>query len=277
MKSKLLEFIEQTVNLSRRRKPAVFAKPQNCLRVATFNAHFAKNVTAIAQAFARNANLAAADIILIQEIEHLTKENATRASRLAKLLNMDYVYVPSRRLLLMRGTHGTAILSRYYLRNAKAIRLPVYPLLRLHPRVALCAEVQYNGRKVKIYNIHLSGSLNYRQRASQLDAVLKHIRRQNTREPVILAGDFNTIPLLTLVGTSIPLFYSNQRKKLHAFLGRQGFISSGRYIGHTSNWGLARFQLDGIYARGAAFSQSGIERSIKISDHFPLWADIKIR
>lgn len=271
-----LDFLDKEVALPKIKPTKIMQKPPGCIRVATFNVRFGRRVSEIAQSFKQHSNLAQADVILLQEIEQRSQEIIPRVTRLAKLLNMDYVYVPSRRLPLLRGTHGAAILSRLPLQAATAIRLPVYPLLRLHPRVAISAELDFLGRKIKIYNVHLNGSLNYKKRAAQLSEVIKHIYRDENNQPVILGGDFNTIPLVTLAGTSIPLFYSNQKKKLHAFLKSRGFETSCQHAGHTSRWGLVQFQLDGIYPKNGKVAQYGVERQIRLSDHFPLWADIRV-
>ena len=272
-----LDFLDKEIALPGRKPVKILAKAPGCLRLVTFNVRFGRKIAEIAHSFKNYPNLAQADVILLQEIEDHHKEKTPRAAHLAKLLQMDYVYVPSRRLPLSRGTHGSAILSRWPLREATAIRLPVYRFLRLHPRVALSAELDFFGRKIKIFNIHLNGSLNYKKREAQLNEIVKLIDRDNSRKPVILAGDFNTIPLLTLADTSLPIFYSNQRKKLHAFLKRRGFETNRLRAGHTSRWGLLRFQLDGIYPKNARVAQFGVERQVRLSDHFPLWADIKVR
>jgi len=267
-----------TVIFPRPKKVKFYNKPENCLRLVTFNVHFGQDISAIVDVFKQNSNLAQADIILLQEIEHHTKESMPRAAQIAKALRLDFVYVPARKLSLNRGTHGLAILSKLPLSGTKAIRLPVYKLLRLRPRVAVGTTVEIFGKKIKIYNVHLNGPLNYHKRVLQLRAVLNHIYQDVENQMTVLAGDFNTIPMVTLAGTHLPLFYSNQKKKLNVYLKSMGFDTRCQSVGHTYVFkkGLARFQLDGIYTKSAPLVQFGLERSVKVSDHFPLWADIKI-
>ncbi|HYV33672.1 MAG TPA: endonuclease/exonuclease/phosphatase family protein, partial [Candidatus Limnocylindria bacterium] len=248
-------------------------KPEGCIRVATFNIHFGKNLTAVAEALKNNRNLALCDIILIQEIEDRFDEVSSRALGLAKLLGMEVVYMPGRRLPMNLGTHGNAILTRLPLLETKAIKLKVYKLLQLRPRVAMATTVLVAGKKVRIFNVHLNGSLNYEKRVLQLDEVFKQILVNGGEEPTILAGDFNTIPLLTLAGTVVPIFYKNQKKKFDLFLKNKGFDINCQKAGHTMKRGLLRWKLDGIYPKNAKVEQFGVERSIKVSDHFPLWAD----
>ncbi len=256
--------------------PVLKPKAKGSLRVATFNAHFGRNIAKVGQAFLNNPNLALADVILLQEIEHRSGEKTSSASQLAKRLGLNFAYTAVRRLSLGRGTHGLAILSRLPINSTTVIKLPVYPLLRFRPRLAVCSEVDFLGKKIKIYNVHLNGPLNYAKRILQLRDVLVDISLQNKSDTVILGGDFNTIPLMTLAGTMIPLFYDDQKNKFHLFLKKHGFMTNCEEIGYTMRRGFVRFQLDGIYPKNAKVAAFGIERSIKLSDHFPMWADIKV-
>ncbi|MDE2312026.1 MAG: endonuclease/exonuclease/phosphatase family protein [Patescibacteria group bacterium] len=249
-------------------------KAAGSLRLATFNAHFGRQPRAIAQMFLNNPNLAECDVIVLQEVEQRVGEKSSRAAQIASLLGMRAIYVPARQLPFGRGSHGLAVLSHLPVRSATAIKLPVFPLLRTRPRVAVAFEVKFLGQKIKIYNVHLNGPLNYHKRLQQLRGVIEVVGRERAARPQILAGDFNTIPLTTLASTMIPVFYNNQKKKLRAFLKAEGFETASQAVGHTSSWGLVKFQLDGIYPKRARLVQFAVERKIKVSDHFPLWADI---
>ncbi len=71
-------------------------KAPGCIRVATFNVHFGRNPTAIAQLFKANENLAQADVVLLQEIEHRTREKLARTAKVARAMKWNYVYIPNR-------------------------------------------------------------------------------------------------------------------------------------------------------------------------------------
>lgn len=256
--------------------PVLVSKPSGCVRVVTFNVHFGKNLAKIVKAFAFNPNLAIADIIFFQEIENRRSQNKSQTKQLARALGLNFIYVPSRALSMGRGTHGLAVLSRFPLSGTEAIKLPVYKLLRMRPRIAIASEVEVFGEKVKIYNVHLNGPLNYSERIKQLQTVIDHLKMGKSGQPVILGGDFNTIPLITLANTMIPIFYHNQKRKFNSFLRKNGFQTNCEKAGHTMRRGLVMFQLDGIYPKNARVANFGVERSVKVSDHYPLWADIKI-
>lgn len=250
-------------------------KPAGCVRVVTFNAHFGKDPSAIAWLFKHNANLNQADVILLQEVEEIRGEKVSRVTKLARALKCEYIYEPARELRLRSGTHGIAILSRLPVRPLATIPLRYFELpLRHRPRIALKAEVTAGGGKVVIYNVHLDATLNHRERLAQLADVLDDAQ-QHDKEPVVVGGDFNTVPLL-LLGRAVPVFYSNQKKKLYAYLKRRGFETRCQAAGHTLRSGIVRFQLDGIYTKRAPVIQCAVERSMRVSDHYPLWADVKI-
>ncbi len=141
--------------------------------------------------------------------------------------------------------------------------------------MAVGFEVNVNGTAVKIFNVHLSGALNFGERIEQLDAVVQSAGSAGSG-PIILGGDFNTIPLLML-GRTVPVFFSNQKEKVYEYLEGAGFETrQSREAGHTFRKSIARFQLDGVYTKNASVVQCGVERSTKISDHFPLWADVQV-
>lgn len=250
-------------------------KTPDCIRVVTLNVHFGKDTDKIAQSLKGNPNLAEADIIMLQEIEAHRSEGAVRAARIARALKFKFVYAPARDIFLKRGTHGLAILSRKPLRKVRIIKLPLYKLLlRSRPRIALAATAILHGKKIKLYNVHLDTTLNLNERVAQVQKVLGELDQAET-DPVVLGGDFNMIPLL-LVGRGVPVFYSNQKKKFHAFLRKQGFETKCETSGYTLRRGMVRFQLDGVYTKNASIIQSRVERSVRVSDHFPLWADILV-
>lgn len=259
-------------------QPVPFApKAAGSVRVVTFNAHHGSDPQAIAKLFKGNANLALADVVLLQEVEEHERDRVSRITRIARALKCQYKYVPARHLRLTKGTHGIAMLSRLPLTGTAAINLPYYELpLRHRPRIALKAELQIGQKRCCVYNVHLDTTLNHLERVGQLKAVIDDIQIQHSKTPIILAGDFNTIPLFMLA-RSIPVFYSNQKKKLHNYLSRRGLSTTCQTAGYTLRSGLVRFQLDGIYTKNAVVTQCAVERAVKISDHFPLWADIKLQ
>jgi ribosomal protein S8 len=79
------------------------------------------------------------------------------------------------------------------------------------------------------------------------------------------------------VGNALPVFYSNQKKRFRALLKEKGFQTHFQNAGHTLKRGPIRLQLDGIYPKNSDIVQFSVERSVRTSDHFPMWADILIK
>ena len=232
------------------------ARPGDDLRVVTFNVHFG------------------ADVLLLQEIEsHPGGDD--RAAKLADALNLNLVYAPAR--IEGDGTHGLAILSRYPLSDLEVIRLKHYDMglggFRARRRIAMAATVHLPDRDVRVYNVHLDTRLKPEERLLQLEPVVAEAVKQPA---ALVGGDFNTInavsSLLPLVPVPVPGF--SQAAGIDAYMRSKGFATPFERIGRTHHFPM---RLDAVYARGLQVEREGKETSVDVSDHFPLWVDVKVR
>lgn len=122
-----------------------------------------------------------------------------------------------------KGLHGSAILSRFPIKNAQIVRLPSsydwfngekkriseLEFLKRHTaeklfkeemlrevrhgsRMAVIADIEIPDSKkpLTVVAIHLENRTVPKKRAEQIKVVLQHL--QNTRNPIVIAGDFNT-------------------------------------------------------------------------------------
>jgi endonuclease/exonuclease/phosphatase family metal-dependent hydrolase len=247
------------------------ARPGDALRVVTFNVHFGADVPGLAEAILSNPELGRADVLLLQEIEKHPGDD--RAAELAEALNLNLVYAPAR--IEGDGTHGLAILSRYPMSDLEVIRLKSYDLgfRGTRRRIAMAATVHLPDRDVRVYNVHLDTRLKPEERLLQLAPVVA----EAVKQPVALVGgDFNTInavtSLLPLVPVPVPGF--SQAGGLDAYMRSQGFATPFERIGRTHHFPM---RLDAVYARGLPVEREGKEMSVDVSDHFPLWVDVKVR
>jgi endonuclease/exonuclease/phosphatase family metal-dependent hydrolase len=247
------------------------AAPHEALRVVTFNVHFGADVPALVRAIRSNPRLSQADVLLLQEIESHPGDD--RAAKLAEALQLDLVYAPAR--LEGDGTHGLAILSRYPLTNLEVLGLKQFDLgfRGTRRRIAMAATVQLPGRAVRVYNVHLDTRLTPEDRLRQLEPVMEEAARQPF---AIIGGDFNTInavaSLLPMVPVPLPGF--SQAAGLDAYMKAHGFSTPFEGIGRT-HWFPMR--LDAVFARGLEVERFDKETSVDVSDHFPLWVDLKVR
>jgi endonuclease/exonuclease/phosphatase family metal-dependent hydrolase len=247
------------------------AAPRDALRVVTFNVHFGADVPGLAEAIRSNPRLSQADVLLLQEIESHPGDN--RAARLADALNLNLVYAPAR--IEGDGTHGLAILSRYPLSDLEVIRLKRYDLgfRGTRRRIAMAATVHAPGRDIRVYNVHLDTRLTPEDRLLQLEPVVAAAVKQPA---ALVGGDFNTInavsSLLPLLPVPVPGF--SQAGGLDAYMKAKGFATPFERIGRTHHFPM---RLDAVYARGLEVEGEGKETSVDVSDHFPLWVDVRVR
>jgi len=242
------------------------------LRVASFNVHYAHDVPALAESVRANAVLNRADLLLLQEIESHESEGSSRTRQVAEVLQMNYVYAPARGTE-NGGTHGLAVLSRFPLADIEVLELPRYDLgYRTRRRIALGVTVDVGGRPLRIYNVHLDTRINVQDRLAQIRPVVEAAERQPLEE-VIIGGDFNTNPFRWLFHR-LPIFRSNQAGAMDEFMRESGFRAPLSESGSTVNRTLLRGRVDAVYARGLTAQETGVEREVDSSDHFPVWVDL---
>lgn len=162
-----------------------------------------------------------ADIFLLTETDSgmVRSQNRNVAHDLASELKMNYFFAPSYLNLCVGnsvesyakgegvsgtvsfsqnklGLHGNAILSRYPLENLRTVLLPNCKdkmkgkEKRLGCQKALAAEVSFPDQKVTMVCAHLDAHSSQKQRAWQMETILKHVDK--SRHPILLGGDLNT-------------------------------------------------------------------------------------
>src|SRR3990170_2059056 len=126
------------------------------------------------------------------------------------------------------------------LADVEVLPLPRYDLgRRTRRRIALGVTVDVGGQPLRIYNLHLDTRINVQDRLAQLRPVVEAAQRQ--------PGG------------------------LDAFMQESGFSTPLAESGSTVNKALVWARIDGLYARGLTAQESGVEREVESSDHFPVW------
>jgi endonuclease/exonuclease/phosphatase family metal-dependent hydrolase len=246
--------------------PSLAAPHDGPIRLVTYNVQYAPDVPAIADVIANNPELASADAIFVQEIESYPDEAGSRASRLAALLQLGYVYVPAR--LRNGGTHGLAILSRYPLTNVMRMDLPEVSQ-SIHLRIAVSADIDLGTRTLSVIDLHLDTLLNAGERIAQLHPVVIDAPPQT-----VVAGDFNMSRIEWLDG--VPILSpsaSDQAPVVDSYMHGLGFATPCANSGATEHMYGIEQRLDAIYTRDLATTYGGIDRSGP-SDHWPMWVDV---
>ncbi len=254
-------------------EPATLAAPST-LRVATWNVHFGKDVDTLAANIQASPNLAAADVLLVQEIEAYPEEAGSRTQRIAEQLGMTWFYAPAR--VEWNGTHGIAILSKYPLANPLVRELPyIDQPIKPRARNAQSVEVMIGDRPIRIVNVHLDVRIGPVDRIRQLHPAVAELEGA-----ALLGGDFNSNPY-AWVDSTIPLagteaiVGSDQAIVLDDYFTQQDFAGALPSTVGTMRIPVVDIRIDNLYARDYAIEGAGVEH-IDGSDHWAVWFDVTL-
>lgn len=208
-----------------------------------------------------------ASIIGLQEVDRKKKRtrNSHCAKQMADELGMHYVWAaPPTAKSGDEEETGVAILSAFPLEDVRRIVLPNEgPNGRR--RAAVGATVEIDKQKWRVYSAHAETRISVDKKMEQFDAILQDLAKYPSNMPAIVLGDFNTwegdaprrtIKLFSKAGLRTPFGDEN------TFHRRVLLVP-------------IEFRLDWVWLRGLEASSYGIDRKIEVSDHWPLWTNIK--
>lgn len=238
--------------------------PAESLRVVTYNVHGISGA-AIAAAVESDPALAAADVLLLQEVSSFGACSAACAA--GEALGMASLFAPGHQQ--DGGLSGVAILSRLPLRDPQVIELPYrYAVVNSARRIALAATVDTARGPARLIAVHLENRINPAARISQLAPALQHAAAFDGA--VVLGGDMNTSPFVWL-GHLLPVPAGVQDDRLDAAARAAGLDTPVADVAATSQW--LGMRLDAIYTRGLRLRQRGVAVAVRASDHLPLWLE----
>jgi endonuclease/exonuclease/phosphatase family metal-dependent hydrolase len=227
------------------------------LIVASYNIYLSEDIDLAIADLRGNPQLAGADILLLQEMD------PDGADRIARALQMDFVYWPSFKFASTGRLFGNAILSRWPITGQQAVALPHgNPLIGIR-RVVVAADVQIANHDLRVVNMHLSTvSVALADRLEQATVALDSLTTQDG--PTVVAGDFNTV-------------FKSDRIQMSRLLRKAGFRQMPLPLGPTASSSVLDFTgfdltLDHVFYRGLIRSSAGVDRTAETSDHYPIWA-----
>ena len=171
--------------------------PGERLRVATYNVHGCRGMDG-RRSEQRIAEVIAAldvDVIGLQELDLNRPRSAgvDQAALIADQLGWHRHFHPAFRI--GDEHYGDAILSRYPIRLRQAKELPsVTTRVCPESRAAIWMEVEVPGGKVQVINTHLGLGRGERLMQAQLLAGPEWLGSVEPGDPIILVGDFNSLP-----------------------------------------------------------------------------------
>ena len=156
------------------------------------------------------------------------------------------------------GDTGIAILSRLPFISVEKLELP-WNECAWRPRLALAASFQHGAHQIHLFNLHIDPHAAIREQLEQHHAVLA--RAKKLTGSIILLGDFNTLS-------------KRSCREMRRLLESHGFMTPFPTGVGTWRAGLIRLHTDWIFVKGAKVRRWGVARGLRVSDHWPVWAEI---
>jgi endonuclease/exonuclease/phosphatase family metal-dependent hydrolase len=210
-----------------------------------------------------------AAILALQEVDRRKKRsgNNNTAKIIADELGLHYAWAaPPTVKPTDEEETGVAILSVYPLSDVKRIVLP-HPGPGKRRRVALGATIEIENRQWRVYSAHAETRINFDKKLEQFKAVLDDLAQYPKDMPAIIMGDFNTWEP-NAHGKVMKLF-------LDAGL-KTPFVDGKKTFRRKILFVPLELKLDWVWLRGLEAANCGIDRQIEISDHYPLWTNVKM-
>ena len=198
-----------------------------------------------------------ADIVALQEVDRRFGSRITALDPEMIARETDYQAIKFSPRPQSLGYHGNVILARKRVSvvDARPMALP-----HLEPRGAAVADLEVDGRRVRIVGMHLGLTRKWRQLQTQ--AIVNELRALEANMPTVLMGDLNEPDLKSGV--------------LRAFEQRHTIAVCGPSF-HAS---MPVFSLDRIIVTSdIGIAEAGVHRtslSREASDHLPIWAKVTL-
>ena len=200
-------------------------------------------------------NQIGADVVALQEAD---RRFGSRASALPLALieeHSDYKPVELDIRAGSIGWHGNALLVK---KSVAILEHHLFRLPSLEPRGAVLAEINMDGRALRVVGMHLDLSGLWRRR--QARAILAHLHEREGDPPTVLMGDLNE--------------WSHHGGCLHEFCAEHLLVPCGRSF-HARR---PIAELDRIMVTPdldvLASGTHATPLSLRASDHLPIWAEL---
>ena len=236
------------------------ARPDS-LHVLCWNIQYAIEVDKALQEIKADSNMAAADIILLQEMD------PKGARRIAKDLGMHHVYAAASVSPQSKNLFGNAVLSRWPIVEDRILTLPHETLLTGHRRIAVSADIDLAGLPIRAISIHTATMImDQQKRVEQAKAARDTLG--GFEGPVIIGGDFNTVS--EYEGTL--LRQTLRRLRLKQVRLPEGPTIANKYKKVPGTDPV----LDHLFYKEFTAGASGVARQTTASDHYPLWVVLAV-
>jgi endonuclease/exonuclease/phosphatase family metal-dependent hydrolase len=161
---------------------------------------------------------------------------------------------------------GVALLSPYPLSDIRRIVLP-HEGPGQKRRVGLGATVKIGETSLRVYSVHSETRMSMDKKIAQMKAALDDLAKYPKDMPAIVMGDLNTWE--SDAGTRTVKLFTGEG--FHTpFDGQSTFCRQILFV-------PLKLKLDWIWLRNVRATTYGIDRQVKLSDHWPLWTNLNIK
>jgi endonuclease/exonuclease/phosphatase family metal-dependent hydrolase len=238
-------------------------------KVISFNIRFRSgdDLKELVRIFREDKELGNATIIGLQEVDRNKKRsgNANTAKFLADQLGLYYAWAaPPTAKPNQEEETGVAILSVYPLSNVRRIVLP-HEGPDNRRRAAIGATVKIRDSYLRIYSAHAETRISMDKKKGQLKSLLEDLAQEPEGTPAIIMGDLNTWQPNA----------GSETKKLFTKAGLTTPFDDQTTFSQKILFVPLKMRLDWMWMRGLEVLNHGIDKKVTLSDHWPLWVDVK--
>ncbi len=241
------------------------------IRVVSFNIRFraGDDLKKLSEFLRDDPEIGNAVVIGLQEVDRNKKRtgNQNTVKLLAEELGMYYAWAaPPAPKPSQEEETGVALLSPYPLTEVKRLVLPGEGPGRRR-RAGLGATIKVDNTSLRVYSVHAETRMSMDKKVAQMKAALDDLASYPGTMPAIVMGDLNTWE--ADAGTrTVKLFKS---AGFHTpFDGDSTFCQQILFV-------PLKLKLDWIWLRNIEAKAHGIDRKIKLSDHWPLWTTVSLK
>ena len=238
------------------------------LKVVSYNIRWRSgdDLRKLAALLKDDPEIGGAAILGLQEVDRKKKRsgNKNNAAILAEELGMYYAWAAPP---VVDSEHeeetGVEILSAYPLTDIRRLVLP-HKGPGGRRRVGLGATTRIGKTDVRVYSVHAETRLSLNCKLDQIKAVLVDLACYPSDMPAVVVGDLNTWEPKA-VSKTFELFAA---ANFHTPFDEQPTFS--RRVLFVP----IKLKLDWIWLRNLSATSHGIDQTIKLSDHWPLWVTL---
>jgi len=251
-------------------KPHEIAPSNGEIKIVTYNIRYrcGEDLNQLVELFRKDPEIGNAAVLGLQEVDRNKKRTgkSNTAKTIAEALGFNYAWAaPPTASPGDEEETGVAIMSPFPVSDVRRIVLPHEGPNRRR-RVALAATVRIYGKDFRVYSMHGETRIAMDKKVEQMNTLIQDLKRFPENMPVILVGDFNTWEG-SAEGKTLKLF---RDAGLYTPFGSQStFRARVLFV-------PIEFRLDWVWLRGVQAVTYGIDKKVSLSDHYPLWANVKV-